>query len=463
MGKKEKGEDEKISTNKDPFDHLIIDLMDDKMAMEHLEFTRERSDIWNWEKHEKKIRHIELYPAELLIEIKKRFKAATKYLAKNHVSLKDIAKEYGLSSYSIKEFANGLLEGKSVVDLAKRLIGYSEKIGLLIVQTEMRIFAAEHNRMPTLLDKEMEGIRSALQRNRWKKQGINTWNQLLELTFNQVNHQFQVYKGEEGLKKAKEELKAFANRSETGRIPRANDKGMRKIRGAFERGYWEEFGVRTWNDLLKTTFNKVTRESAVYKGEDGLRRAIEKVRAFKKSNGKIPKNSDKGMGGIVGAIRRGEWIDFGIKNWNDFVLKAFGELRVQSQYIGIKGLKNAQNKVLKFRKENGKIPRKRDVTSGIYAAIKRGEWAKQGIHSWIDFIKATFGQTRNPSRKQKGYYNGEEGLKRALIEIRALKDTIGRVPSKNSKGMGSIYLAISRGEYRKFGISSWNDFIDVAF
>ena len=37
---------------------------------------------------------------------------------------------------------------------------------------------------------------------------------------------------------------------------------------------------------------------------------------------------DKGIGGIKGAVYRGEWRHLGISNWNDLLLHVFGELNV---------------------------------------------------------------------------------------------------------------------------------------
>jgi len=46
-------------------------------------------------------------------------------------------------------------------------------------------------------------------------------------------------------------LKEF--KKNNNKIPRTTDKEMNGIRKALYRGYWTEFGVKSWSDLL--TFN----------------------------------------------------------------------------------------------------------------------------------------------------------------------------------------------------------------
>ncbi|KKN26583.1 hypothetical protein LCGC14_0873210 [marine sediment metagenome] len=70
-------------------------------------------------------------------------------------------------------------------------------------------------------------------------------------------------------------------------------------------------------------FNK---DKNKYKGRQGLDRAIKELREFEKIHGKMPTSVSKGMPRIYNTIRRGEWREFGIDEWNDLLRSTFGEV-----------------------------------------------------------------------------------------------------------------------------------------
>ena len=78
----------------------------------------------------------------------------------------------------------------------------------------------------------------------------------------------------------------------------------------------------------------------IYIGEKGLEHAMTELRIFKSKHGRLPKTTDKKMGGIVASINEKEWASFGIEKWNDLLKKTFGELNIKmGVYKGEKGLK----------------------------------------------------------------------------------------------------------------------------
>ncbi|MHA1360285.1 MAG: hypothetical protein ACTSRC_19360 [Candidatus Helarchaeota archaeon] len=86
------------------------------------------------------------------------------------------------------------------------------------------------------------------------------------------------------------------------------------------------YGISTWNDLLRFTFGEINREQNKYVGKEGLERAINELKEFKTKNNRLPKKKDKEMNGIVDAIRRYQWLAFGIKTWNDLLVFVFNKV-----------------------------------------------------------------------------------------------------------------------------------------
>ena len=116
------------------------------------------------------------------------------------------------------------------------------------------------------------------------------------------------------------------------------------------------------------------------------------MRAFKEKNQRVPRMREKGLSGIKGAVYRGEWQSYGIRNWNDLLLHVFGEVNdPKYKYRGIKGLENVAKTLREFKKNNNKFPRTTDKEmKGIRKALYRGEWIDFGIRKWSDLITFIF-------------------------------------------------------------------------
>jgi hypothetical protein len=260
------------------------------------------------------------YSQELLSETERRLQIVTMYLS--GTSAKKLSEGFGPTEYSIRAFAKDLLKGKPVDEIIKRQYGYIGKLGLELAQAEMRKFKAKHSRLPISRDKEMAGILGAIYEREWVTFGIMRWNDLLMKTFGEVNIELGVYIDEQGLERAIAELRTF--KAEHGRLPKTDDKEMSGIISAINYREFASFGIRKWNDLLRRAFGCVNVEMGIYKGEQGLQRAVSELWAFKASNGRLPKSGDKQMSGIREAIKREEWVPFGIKKWNELLWKTFG-------------------------------------------------------------------------------------------------------------------------------------------
>ena len=105
--------------------------------------------------------------------------------------------------------------------------------------------------------------------------------------------------------------------SENQRLPTSKDQGFQGIESAVRKGYWKDFGIWTWTDLLNKTFNLKKKQRGYYKGKNGLERAKHELIDFKNQYHRLPTTKDKQINGIRNAIYRKYWIgkEIGIKNW----------------------------------------------------------------------------------------------------------------------------------------------------
>jgi hypothetical protein len=125
---------------------------------------------------------------------------------------------------------------------------YEGEEGLKRAQQELREFKAQHTRLPKYSDKELNPIRHMATSGRWSSWGINRWNDLIRLTFNEVTYNHGKYKEKQGLERAIQEIQAFQKKQ--GRLPKTRDTGMKSMQKAIQRGYWIDYGVKTWLQLL---------------------------------------------------------------------------------------------------------------------------------------------------------------------------------------------------------------------
>lgn len=136
-----------------------------------------------------------------------------------------------------------------------------------------------------------------------------------------IKSRWEKYTGKEGLKNAVAELKTFKENNH--RVPKVSEKGLSGIKGAVNRGEWQDQGINNWNDLLLYTFRDIDLSKKNYKSKNSLEEIGIILREFKENNNKIPRTTDKEMNGIRKALYRGEWTEFGIKSWKDLLKYVF--------------------------------------------------------------------------------------------------------------------------------------------
>jgi len=216
-----------------------------------------------------------------------------------------------------------IISDKASDNLRSKPLGYQGLYGLEIAKDELHTFKKKYNRLPKA--NEFGSIKKAILRGEYRSFNIVSWNDLLKVTFGEINVEREIYTPDnKGLERAIVELRILEK--ELGRLPTASDKKGNVIRKAISRKKWTSFGIYTWNDLMKKTFGRVNVIVPVYTAdEQGLQSALNTLRTFKQQRNRLPKSSDKGMSTIKSGIYRKRWIRFGIGTWNDLMRKAFGK------------------------------------------------------------------------------------------------------------------------------------------
>jgi len=365
----------------------------------------------------------------------------------SNIIYRGIWKEFGIESWhDFLMFVFG--------ETNRRIQGeYSGSNGLQKAKKEALEFQEKEGRKPFF--SELRYIADFIYKGNWIEFGIERWNDFLSYVFGELNkHPTGYYQGKIGLERAKQEAIAFEK--EYGRKPFSIDNYS--IHTAIRRGYYTEFGISTFHEFLLYVFNEFNvRPSGYYEGNLGLQRAKNEALDYFDENNRQPTSND--LTSIMNAIYRENWKDYGINTWYDFLVHTFGEANFlpPGYYRGRQGLINASNKVKKFKMENGKIPITSDFPS-INNVITQKEWVRFGINCWIDFINYVFDENLRP----KGYYDGKQGLKKAVEEVKDFERKNGTKPG--CRDLPWIHSAISEmKKWVKFGISSWNDFLKYVF
>lgn len=113
----------------------------------------------------------------------------------------------------------------------------------------------ESGKRPAANDKKCSAIHKAIYRKKWVKFDIYKWNDLMSKAFGQVSRKKPLYTADKvGLEQALKKLQAFE--AEQKRLPKSTDKGMSAIKSGIHRKRWVQFGIKTWNDLLRKAFKE---------------------------------------------------------------------------------------------------------------------------------------------------------------------------------------------------------------
>ena len=217
----------------------------------------------------------------------------------------EFCRKHQLDFGFMRKLSWGISEYENILDALFYANGWKGLIGLELSKVKLKEFQGKHKRLPTQREFEVISNKNIHKKKYWTRFGINTWNDLLLATFGEVNVEYNIYSGKKGLKNARENLIKFHKLKK--RLPTARDKTMVCYANVIARGVWSDFGITTWNDLLKKTFGKINKPNQIYKGEIGLDRAKSELLQFFKTNKSKPTSEEKSVASILVAIKRGYW------------------------------------------------------------------------------------------------------------------------------------------------------------
>jgi hypothetical protein len=402
-----------------------------------------------------KLKFPQFYSKELLDIFNKYMKAVYEYLEGNYLT--EVTKKYKTSVRITQRVAQELITGISMEKILRSIIRNKGKLGLELAASELKIYFHENQKLPICNDDSMIIIRNAILTYKyWSKFNVKCWNDMLEYAYGEeLVKELKRLEEQEKFNKVISELEDFYNKN--GRLPLYEDKELKWIAGSVSRGAWIIFGIKTWNDLLKYVFGIVNLEHNLYKGIEGFNKAVKELKDFYNKTKKLP--TIKECATIAGAVHRGVWVEFDIHKWNDMMTYVFGKvnLNIENDFSRKDSLEIAQRQLREFRDKNGRLPTAKDgKIHSIWRAAKRGVWKDLGIETWNDLFIITFGV----SAIERYKYVGKKGLERAIKEIKDYKKKMKKNPSVPE--MDSIYRAIKKGNWKKYGINCWNDILYIA-
>jgi len=144
------------------------------------------------------------------------------------------------------------------------------KIGLERAKSKILILKEKLGKIPTTRDIKKElggGIYYSVKKGHWKAFNVESWTDFLIYCELEPAGKWT---GKEGLKKAVHEILSKAE--DLGRTPIKKDIPS-GIPLAARRGQWGEYGINSWNDLLRYCKLEITHEVNMWVGKQGLDRA----------------------------------------------------------------------------------------------------------------------------------------------------------------------------------------------
>lgn len=130
---------------------------------------------------------------------------------------------------------------------------FKTKEGLTRACEYLRQFKLKNNRIPLVTDSGVKLILKSVQRGIWGKFGIRNRHDLFYHVFGEEYDSYHVWEGLDGLKKARATLKSYYEQH--GCVPKHDMKGYQGVHGVIRRGLWKNYGINSWEELIKDIFS----------------------------------------------------------------------------------------------------------------------------------------------------------------------------------------------------------------
>lgn len=198
-----------------------------------------------------------------------------------------------------------------------------------------------------------------------------------------------IWEGIMGIHRAKRRIRAYHGKH--GKPPSARAKAFKTIYNHVSQGKWAKWGIPDWQTLIEECgFKRPPRSIVRYVGLEGLRYAQREILAYYETNGGVPRADQ--FGGIRNALKRGEWIEYGVTNWTEFLASIdLMPLLERGKWLGVEGLDRAIRTVQDFERKYGVVPtRMSRGMLGIIGAINKGHWNNlpdgRSVATWTELI-----------------------------------------------------------------------------
>lgn len=126
------------------------------------------------------------------------------------------------------------------------------------VKEILLIYYKQHHTLPTC--EKFPKIAQQCSDKTWSEFNIHSWNDLLLDIFGKVNKQQGKWRGLAGYKLAKDHLLKIIE--QTGRRPKQYDPLCKFFSKVICRGYWSQFGISSWKDLVQKVLEEKNLDNA---------------------------------------------------------------------------------------------------------------------------------------------------------------------------------------------------------
>jgi len=190
--------------------------------------------------------------------------------------------------------------------------GLQGDIGLEWCQHKIQSYYRKYHKRPHFLKNSIfPAMRYVCLKGNFSKYGINIWSDLLCSSLPDV--QIRPIKGIAGLERIREIFKNYYQKK--GTVPSPALLGFTIISKAFRKGYWKEYDISLWGDLISDLFQPT-------EGYEGLQQAKRELQLYYEENKQTPAPNYFAHTNL--GIKKEYWVDFGIHKWYDILRYAYG-------------------------------------------------------------------------------------------------------------------------------------------
>ncbi|MCE7733237.1 MAG: hypothetical protein GPJ54_00060 [Candidatus Heimdallarchaeota archaeon] len=258
----------------------------------------------------------------------------------------------------------------------------------------------KYKKTPTIEEvrKKINNFQTAISKGQWKKFGVTSYNDLLDVLNIPVNvERYNELQSRDGLDHYITILKD--KYSELGRVPLSNEFEDPKLTYLIHSKKWSEFGVNNYFDLVTSAGLEFYNINWGDLEDNGIEIAVGMALKVHQEKGHIPLSSE--IDKVLYPIHKGLFERFGIKDYFDFLVycgfnpstsrrRTKGlAIKPKNYWKGRNGYNRAFAELKSHIQNNNELPSK-NTHGNIYLLITKKKYEKFGVIKWkpllIDII-----------------------------------------------------------------------------